>query len=154
MMQWPIGHWPMVHWPSEGSGRVYAPLLFERRGGAVVPFPCPQNEGTERRAAHSPGELPPVSASSSQGTVVSPGGAPRRRPEVRGCVDPLPAGAASYPANITPHDSALGGPDRSDNNSDRNKVKRRLTPSLRPACAVRATAAWRPPPERSGRSPR
>jgi hypothetical protein len=52
----------------------------------------------------------PPSTSSSQGILVSPGGAPA--PPGRGRSVRLPrAGAASNPANITLHESALGGPD-------------------------------------------
>jgi hypothetical protein len=51
----------------------------------------------------------PPSASSSQGIVVSPGGAPAP-PERRRSVRLLPAGAASDSTCMTPHDSALGGP--------------------------------------------
>src|SRR5665213_1825686 len=80
----------------------------------------------QRRAALSPGELPPVSASSWQGTVVSPGGAPappechevrsltarRRRIADVGFTRYRPS--KSDPANITHHDSALGGSDHGD----------------------------------------
>ncbi len=52
----------------------------------------------------------PPSASSSQGILVSSGGAPAP-PERGGCVHPPPAGATSDPACMTPHDSALGEPD-------------------------------------------
>jgi hypothetical protein len=52
----------------------------------------------------------PPSASSWQGTVVSPGGAPAP-PGCRRSVRLLPAGAASDPTFMTPHDSALGGSD-------------------------------------------
>src|ERR1019366_2584739 len=52
----------------------------------------------------------PLSASSSQGVVVPPGGAPAPPGSGRS-VRLLPAGAASDPTCMTPHDSALGGPD-------------------------------------------
>src|SRR6185437_16931845 len=52
----------------------------------------------------------PPSASSWQGTLVTPGGAPAP-PGCRRSVRLLPAGAASDPTFITPHDSALGGSD-------------------------------------------
>ena len=52
----------------------------------------------------------PPSASSSQGAVVPPGGAPA--PPGWGRSVRLPrAGAASGPTIMTPHESALGGPD-------------------------------------------
>ena len=52
----------------------------------------------------------PPSASSSRGVIVPPGGTPAP-PECVGCVIPTPAGAASDPTFITPHESALGGSD-------------------------------------------
>src|ERR1019366_543132 len=52
----------------------------------------------------------PPSASSWQGIVMSPGGAPAP-PECRRSVRLLPAGAASDPTCMTPHESALGGSD-------------------------------------------
>ena len=52
----------------------------------------------------------PPSASSSRGVIVPPGGTPAP-PECRRSVHLLPAGAASDPTFITPHESALGGSD-------------------------------------------
>ena len=52
----------------------------------------------------------PAVSHSWQGTVMPPGGAPAP-PGCRRSVRLLPAGAASDPANITLHDSALGGSD-------------------------------------------
>src|SRR5665213_4443082 len=67
----------------------------------------------QRRAALSPGNYPGVSELLAGDRSV-PGRSPSAARGLGGCVDPLPAGAASYPANITPHDSALGGPDHGD----------------------------------------
>ena len=51
----------------------------------------------------------PPSASSSQGVIVPPGGAPAPPGSGRSVRLP-PAGAASDPTCMTPHESALGGP--------------------------------------------
>jgi hypothetical protein len=75
------------------------------------------SSGTGR--AFGRGHSPPApSASSWRGTLVCPGGA-RCRPGSGGSVHPPPAGATSDPANITPHDSALGGPDAANINPPR-----------------------------------
>jgi hypothetical protein len=63
------------------------------------------------------------SASSSRGVIVPPGG-PGAARELGGHVHPPPAGAASDPTLTTPHDSALGGPDKCRITYLRNMVKR------------------------------
>ena len=89
-----------------GAGPRFRPQLLACLSASWRQFgssPC--------RAAKPTRPAEPVpSASSSRGAVVPPGGTPAP-PECRRSVRLLPAGAASDPTFMTPHDSALGGPD-------------------------------------------
>ena len=101
----------------------------------------------------------PPSARSWQGVVVPPGGAPAPPERVR-CVIPTPAGAASGPAVMTPHESALGGPDLLNLFLDQGDIatapkiataSRRIYPRLgarrltsgTAACTASRAARWR-----------
>src|SRR6185437_9591338 len=88
---------------------------FHLAFGSKLAAPFGSTASSEPRASRNG----PPSASSWQGTLVSPGGAPAP-PGCRRSVRLLPAGAASDPTLTTPHDSALGGLDRSCIYSYRN----------------------------------
>src|SRR5664279_6095128 len=87
-----------------GAGPRFLRSVSSRlRPSSTAPFGQPH-----RRASGRPNS--PPSASSSRGVIVPPGGTPAP-PECVGRVIPTPAGAASDPTFITPHESALGGSD-------------------------------------------
>ena len=102
----PLGA-PSRHLPYSAGPRFRSP--FRPASGSKLAAPFGSTAHIEPRASLNG----PPSASSWQEAIVPPGGAPAP-PGCRRSVRLLPAGAASDPANITLHESALGGSDDGD----------------------------------------
>jgi hypothetical protein len=117
-------HLVVSHVPSPARGasrRAIAASLRRRAALSDVPFrPASGSEtptpfGWPRPSSLGQAWRPAVSQLLA-GDRSLPGRSPGAARELGGCVHPPPAGAASDPTCMTPHDSALGGSDNKDYN--------------------------------------